>query len=649
MAIAQNDQIIKRYSLAMDLETELIGAGRLAPRVACVTFYSLFLEDIDRHGRKDRIDNPADAVKFFKSWVELETGFLIGHNIAFDMLCLARFDPTCVNHIYHLYEQGRVWDTGIHERLSCLARGWTQHPSIGKPIISGGVSLAQLTKGLVGVNVDQVKFDPNSPRYHYGRLIGVDVKEWSREARAYALDDARYTYQVFIHQFDVLKQDALARRVNTESFTINDLNYNVICSFALQVRSAWALHHLSAWGLRSSSKKVKAWKQELEQTKKDLLKEPIRAGIIKDGKKNMKLLRELIEKDLKEETPKTEKGSVSTSNEVLKLCFHPALKALSKVASCEKLLNTFSRTLERSAKEPLCPRWNVLVRSGRTSCTNPNLQQLPQKGGVRECFTPRKGYVYVGADYSTAELCALAQVCLNWGIPSKMGESIRAGKDLHLELACSMMNITYEEGIELKKNQDPQILKLRKLAKVPNFGLPGGLSAEGLVSYAKGSNIDISLDESKKLKKLWFETWTEMKAYFENVSQAVNRGYAIQHTSNRRRGNIGFTDGANTYFQGLIADGAKTALYDVVKACFTNESSALYGSRPVLFIHDEIILESPRDKAIEAGDELARIMVESMKPYLLDVPIQAEPWVSERWHKGLETQRDKEGRLIIQK
>jgi len=30
------------------------------------------------------------------------------------------------------------------------------------------------------------------------------------------------------------------------------------------------------------------------------------------------------------------------------------------------------------------PRYNCLVRTGRTSCTSPNIQQLPREGGVRE-------------------------------------------------------------------------------------------------------------------------------------------------------------------------------------------------------------------------------------------------------------------------
>ena len=75
--------------------------------------------------------------------------------------------------------------------------------------------------------------------------------------------------------------------------------------------------------------------------------------------------------------------------------------------------------------------------------------------------------------------------------------------------------------------------------------------------------------------------------------------------------------------------------------------SALFGARPVLFIHDEIICEILEERAPEGAEELARIMVESMRPYIPDLPICADPWVSRQWKKGLDTVREN-GRLVIQ-
>jgi len=616
--------------ICIDLETELIGAGRLAPLVACVSVYSK---------EEHTLLTPNEGAAYIAKWSkEHAKGWLIGHNIAFDLYALIRHEPRLAPIIWALYDEGRIYDTGIYERLYALYHGWGLHPLINKPIISRGVSLAQLAKGLCGIDMGNTKFDPDSPRFNYSALIDKPFAEWPDESREYALNDSRITYRVFEEQ-----------QTNLSKLTHFDTEKKELYSFTLQVQADWALHHLRAWGLRTSQDKVESWKLDLEQQKNNLtqyLKD--HALLNEEGKRNMKAIRAVISAAYGPSAPKTEKGQIQTNNEVLEDSNEPSLQALAQWLSIDKLLNTFASTIESGVQYPISPRWNVLVRSGRTSCTKPNMQQLPQAGGVRECFTPRAGHCYVGADYSTAELVALAQICINCGIPSEMAKAIQNGQDLHLALAAELAGVTYQKALELKSEGNKEILKLRKLAKVPNFGLPGGLSANGLTSFAKGYGLDLSEQEAESLKVAWFKRWPEMKRYFAQVRRDVDKGHTIQHESLRRRGGVGFTDGANTYFQGLVADGAKTALYDVVRACFMEKDSLLFGCRPVLFIHDEIILEAPKNKAPEAADALAQVMVDAMKKFMPDLPIQADAWASMKWTKGLDSVRDDNGKLLIQ-
>lgn len=615
--------------LAIDLETELIGSGRLAPRIACVSIYT---------ETEHLLLNASDGALYVAKWAQTTQGRLIGHNIAFDLFALIRSEPKLAPIVWTLYDNKRVYDTGIHERLYALYHGWSQHPAIGRPIVSNGVSLAQLAKGLCGIDMGDTKFDPNSPRFNYGPLIDTPIEEWPQSSIDYALNDSRITYQVYIAQQEKTVQLDHVDRENRELY-----------SFSLQVQADWALHHLRAWGLRTSKETVAAWHKKLTNEKDQITKELISAGLLNEnGKRNMSAIRNVIELSYGNKAPRTEKGAIQTSNEVLEDSGEPILLKLAEWLSIDKLLGTFGSTIESGTVYPISPRWNVLVRSGRTSCTKPNLQQLPQKGGVRECFTPRAGYCYVGADYSTAELVALAQICLNLNIPSEMAKAITAGQDLHLALAANLANVSYEKALELKSQGDANILKLRKLSKIPNFGLSGGLSAGGLTNFAKGYGMTLDLEEAEQLKKAWFQRWPEMKNYFEQVRRDVHKEFTIQHTSKRKRGAVGFTDGANTYFQGLVADGAKKALYDVVRACFMDRSSILYGSRPVLFIHDEIILETPLEQAPKAGDALADIMIKAMKQFIPDLPVLVDAWASMKWTKGLESVRESNGDLTIQ-
>ena len=166
-----------------------------------------------------------------------------------------------------------------------------------------------------------------------------------------------------------------------------------------------------------------------------------------------------------------------------------------------------------------------------------------------------------------------------------------------------------------------------------NFGYPGGLGAEAFVKFAAGYGVIISVERGKALKQIWLRRYSEMVWYFEHFSNlAEESGDCFSFTqlySNRGRGDLHYTNACNTPFQGLVADGAKAALYEVVRQCFIPGGS-LRGARPVAFIHDEIILEGRP----EHGPILTAIMVEKMGEWIGAVPIQADYRVMETcWTK----------------
>jgi DNA polymerase I-like protein with 3'-5' exonuclease and polymerase domains len=106
-----------------------------------------------------------------------------------------------------------------------------------------------------------------------------------------------------------------------------------------------------------------------------------------------------------------------------------------------------------------------------------------------------------------------------------------------------------------------------------------------------------------------------------------------------------FTAACNCHFQALAAHGAKRAVYRVVRACYAEQDSPLYGSRPVAFIHDELIVETPTDYIHEAGVELSRLMCETMQSVVPDVRITATPAAMMRWYKSAEAVW-RDGRLV---
>jgi DNA polymerase I-like protein with 3'-5' exonuclease and polymerase domains len=142
----------------------------------------------------------------------------------------------------------------------------------------------------------------------------------------------------------------------------------------------------------------------------------------------------------------------------------------------------------------------------------------------------------------------------------------------------------------------------------------------------------------------------EIRIYHDNVGRITEGGNGRigQLRSGRVRGGLGFTDCANGFFQGLAADGAKHALFRVSKACYTDRSSPLYGCRPANFVHDENILEAPKEQAHEAALEMTRIMCETMhEGYCPNVPIEASPALMERWYKSADAVYDSVTKRLI--
>ena len=109
---------------------------------------------------------------------------------------------------------------------------------------------------------------------------------------------------------------------------------------------------------------------------------------------------------------------------------------------------------------------------------------------------------------------------------------------------------------------------------------------------------------------------------------------------------MNFTAGCNSFFQSLAADGGKSALRNVVREAYLDEASPLFGTRPIMFVHDEIFSEVPCEKLHEAAKRKAQIMVESMRVWVPDVHINAEPAAMTHWYKEAEAVYDESGRLI---
>ena len=593
--------------IGLDVETHLITQGCQTPPVVCLSYSG---ESVGT-GVLTGDDIEAFLLEAFTS-----DACFIGQNFAFDAACLLATYPTLTDLLWDVYLDGRIYDTLMAERLIDIAIGMTRRP-----------------KGYYTLDSIASRYDCETPidkssvwRTRYSELEETPIDWWPREALLYAAYDSQVLPEVQVNQIKTA-----TNFYSSEKTFIDEVSR--------QSGYALPLYLMRVRGVCTDIDRVKTTSTRLHTQIEEatvVLKEH---GIIRANNScDMTRVRERIESHLAD-PPLTPTGKTATSKAAIELCNDKILTLHLERKANEKLISTYLSKLERGVVHP---SFNVLgAATGRTSCSRPNLQNQPRSAGIRECFIPREGFVFAFCDYDTQELRTFAQACLAIVGFSKLADMYQKdrGFDPHSFYASEFVGIDYEGAIERKNAGDPEFKGARQKAKAINFGIPGGLGIAKLIIYARNNyGIELSEKEAHDLKNRWLAMFPEAKAYFQHVSDMTREGLVpfTQLYSNRVRGRVGYCDGANTYFQGLASDASKTAALLVANACYADRESALYGSHPVMLIHDELILEVPEETAHEAAAALEQCMLDAMSIWCPDVPAQASPVLARRWSKSAE-------------
>jgi DNA polymerase-1 len=305
----------------------------------------------------------------------------------------------------------------------------------------------------------------------------------------------------------------------------------------------------------------------------------------------------------------------STEDEALAALDHPLASLIRQYRAAMKRVGTYGKDWlsHVDADGRVFASWNQLGSvAGRTSCSEPNLQQVPRDPRYRACFRAPDGRVLVKADYSQLQLRIAAKIANE----KHMLAAYARGEDLHTLTAKSLAG-----KAEVTK-QD------RQLAKAVNFGLLFGLGAKGLRGYARSNyGLEPTEAEAKRYRQAFFAAYPGLAAWHKRAGNS--RAQECRTLANRRRlldEKTPYTHRLNTPVQGTEADGAKLAL-----ALLWERRSQAPGAFPVLFVHDEIVVECDHDQADAVSAWLRQDMLDGMADWLTHVPVEVEVRTASAW------------------
>ncbi|MCI9063862.1 MAG: DNA polymerase I [Clostridia bacterium] len=265
----------------------------------------------------------------------------------------------------------------------------------------------------------------------------------------------------------------------------------------------------------------------------------------------------------------------------------------------------------------------TITATGRISSTEPNLQNIPTRiefgKRLRKVFKPEDGNVYIDADYSQIELRVLAHLSKD----EHMINAFKHGEDIHKQAASKVFNIPIEE---VTKEQ-------RSSAKAVNFGIVYGISDFGL-----GEQLGIGRKQAKEYIEQYLTEYSGIRNFMNtSIENAKSLGYA-ETLFNRRRNikeltsnnymvrQFGERAAMNTPVQGTAADIMKIAMINV----YNELKKKGLKSKIVLQVHDEMMIESPKDEVEEVKTLIKECMENAAK---LDVPLVVDVSEAPNWYE----------------
>ena len=225
---------------------------------------------------------------------------------------------------------------------------------------------------------------------------------------------------------------------------------------------------------------------------------------------------------------------------------------------------------------------------------------------VRKVFKPEDGKVYIDSDYSQIELRVLASISED----KNMIQAFKEGQDIHKQAASKVFKTPIED-----------------------FGIVYGISDFGL-----GEQLGIGRKKAKQYIEEYLEQYDGIKQFMTNITEKAKEEGYVETLFHRRRyipelksnnymvRQFGSRAAMNTPIQGTAADIMKIAMIKVYEQIKQNNLK----SKIVLQVHDEMMLEVPKDEQEQIEEIIKNSMQSATK---LKVPLIAQISKADNWYE----------------
>ena len=324
---------------------------------------------------------------------------------------------------------------------------------------------------------------------------------------------------------------------------------------------------------------------------------------------------------------KKTKTGYSTNAEVLERLrkYHPIIDDILEYRQVTKLKSTYVDGLLKCADEDgrTHTTFNQTgTATGRLSSANPNLQNIPIRTEMGRRFrkyfiASDENNVLIDADYSQIELRVFSHISND----EHMSAAFISGDDIHTSTACRVFGVSPDEIT----------VEMRKRAKAINFGILYGMG-----EFSLSDDLKIPIAKAKEYIESYLNSYPDIRRYLDEVVASAKENNYVTTMFGRRRyipelsaqnkniRNFGERVAKNSPIQGSSADIIKIAMINVDKKLKEGGT----GARLLLQVHDELLIESPR----ECADEILALLQSEMENAVkLSVPLKVEAKSGDTW------------------